>query len=143
VLVVQEDAQAVGLVLDVVLERLDERLRVIGRAHALRLHETRDAAVGGLRCLAGAGEKKTQQVARRLAGGERLLGQAHREVALEPQHQLDASQTVQAQVALERAVERDISLHVRPRFFGHRGDNAEQPVRIDRRFCGGRQSFSP
>ncbi len=123
-LLIQEDGQAIRLPLDVVLERLDQGLRVIGRPHALRLREARHRAVGGLRRLTGAREQKAQQVARRLARGERLLGEAGGKFALQAQHQLDPRQAVQAEIALERAVEGDVRLDVRPRLARHFGDDA-------------------
>ena len=131
VAVVQEHGQPVRLALDVVLERLDQRLRVLGIAHALRLREARDRAVGGLRRLALRREQEAQEIARRLARGERLLGQAGGELALQAQHQLDARQAVEAELALERAVERDVGFDVRARFARHRGDYATARVGID------------
>ena len=136
---VEEHGEPIGLALDVVLERLDQGLRLGGRAHAFGLHQARDAALGAVRRRARGGEQKAQQVARRLARGERLLGQARAELALQPQHQLDAREAVEAEVALERAVERDVGLDVRARLARHRGDYAEHTVGIDRgrkRRCG-------
>ena len=46
--------------------------------------------VEGLRRLALRGEQEAQQIPWRFARGERLLGQAGAEFALQPQHQLDA-----------------------------------------------------
>ena len=71
------------------------------------------------------------QVARRFARGEGLLGQAHRELALEAKHELDARETIEPELALERAVERYVGLDVGPSLACHRGDEREHAVRID------------
>ena len=134
---VEENGEALGLALDVPGERLDQRLRLGGRAHALALRQAHHRAVGDARRLAGAGEEETQQVARRLGRGERLLGEARAELALEAQHQLDARQAVQPEVALERAVEGDLGGKMRVRLACDIRHDGEQPVRIDGRSHAG------
>src|SRR5439155_1046432 len=137
---IEMDRQPLGLALGVIFERLGERSRGIGGAHAFGLHQACERAVRGFRRLAGAGEKKAQQIARRLARGERLPRQARGKLALEAQHQLDARQAVEPQLALERAVERDVGLEARTRFARHFGDEGEQPVGVDGRAHGLRAS---
>ena len=133
-LLVHEHRQPVRLALDVVFERLGQRarLRFGGRAHALGLHQAGDAAVRGLARVAGAGEQEAQQVARRFAGRQRLLGQARAELLLQAQHQLDAREAVEAELLFQRAVERQLRRRdVRARFLRHRGDDLEQALRLD------------
>jgi len=78
----------------------------------------------------GARQHIAQQIARRLARRQRLLGQARRELALYAKHELHAREAVQAEVALERAIERDAGVDVRTGFSGDGGDDGEQPVGI-------------
>src|SRR2546428_10837132 len=103
-LIIKMDGEPIGLSLDVILERLGQRLGVVRRPHALGLYQARDRAIRALRRLPGARQHEAQKIARRLARGERLLGQARGELALEAQHQLDAREAVEPEVALERAV---------------------------------------
>ncbi len=136
-LLVEEHAEPLGLALDVVRERLHQRLRFGGRTYSFALRKARHRAVGGARRLAGAGEEKAQQVARRLGRGERLLGEAGAELALEAQHQLDAREAVQPEVALERAVEGDLGGKMRMRLARDLRHDGEQLVRIDGRSHAG------
>ncbi len=53
--------------------------------------------------MADAGQQEAQQVARRLAGRQRLLGQRDAELLLQAQHQLDAREAVEAELLLERS----------------------------------------
>ena len=99
-----------------------------------RLATLRSAACGAWPCAAS---RKRKQIARRLARCERLLGQAGAELALQAQHQLDARQAVEAELALERAVERDVRVDVRARFLGDRGDHAEHAIGVDFLGVGG------
>src|SRR5256885_11468285 len=105
------NAQPLGLPLDVVLERLDQRLRLIRCPDALALQAC-DAPVGARGRVSGACQQEAQQIARRLARGERLLWQAGAEFALDAQHQLDTRQAVEPQLSLERAVERDMGVDI-------------------------------
>jgi hypothetical protein len=115
----------------VVLERFDQRLRLGRGAHALGLHQARHAAIGALARMAGCREQKPQEIPRRLARSERLLGKPHVELPLQAQDELHARQAVQSEIALERAVERHIRLDIRPRLARDRGNDAEHAVSVD------------
>ena len=85
---VHEYREPVRLALDVVFERFGQRARLcLGRrAHAFGLHKARHSAVRRLARVASVGEQETQQVARRFACREGLLGQARAELLLQAQH---------------------------------------------------------
>ena len=51
--------------------------------------------------------QQPKQVARRLYAGKDLFRQGHAEAAFEARQQLDPAQTVETEVALKPAVERD------------------------------------
>jgi hypothetical protein len=64
--------------------------------------------------------------------GERPLGQAGGERALQAQHQLDAREAVQAQLLFQRAVERDVVLEMRARLARHGLHHRQHLGRVDR-----------
>ena len=93
------------------------------------------AGTGDAAARAGRGdavrEQEAQEITRRFARRERLLGQACLKLALHAQHQLHARQAVEPEVALERAVERHIRLDVRARFTRHGRDYTKQAIGVD------------
>ena len=105
---VEMDREPIGLALDVVRERFGERAHVQGRPHAIALGEAGDVRVGTALSLRRAGEDEAQQVARRLARRQRVLGQGNRELLLEPQHELDPREAVEAEVGVEGRIESDL-----------------------------------
>ena len=134
---VENHREPVGLAFHVVLQRLGEGLGALRRAHPFGLRQARHRAVRHMRGLSAAREQKAQQVARRLARGEGLLRQAQGKLALEAQHELHSRQAVQPELALERAVERDVGVDVRPRFARDLRDYGEDSVGIDTLRHGG------
>ena len=85
-----------------------------------------DRAVGEHVVRAVHGEHEAQEVARRLGRVQRLFGQAHAERALGAQQQFDAGEAVEAEIALERAVERDRERAAGPRFVDERLNQLQQ-----------------
>ena len=95
--------QPVGLRAHVPLERLQQRRRVLRHGRDAAIGEVHH--VGRVRLPLGAREQQPQEVARGLDLGELLLVDADAERLLDPQPQLEPAQAVEAEVALEQAVE--------------------------------------
>jgi hypothetical protein len=129
--VVQVNRQATGLARDMPFERFGERAGLVRQSDIRRVREVGDAMVGRVRGLARGAEQEAQQIARRFGGRERPLGQAHRELALQAQDQLDSRQAVEPEIPVERAVERDADVIASPGFAHDAGDDLEQPAGID------------
>ena len=94
------------MALGVPFEHRDERRRGLGRGDLALGHE-RDH-VGRLRAVRDArrAQDRAHQIARRPRLGQRRVGQPHAERLLDAQPELDAGEAVDAEVALELAVER-------------------------------------
>ena len=107
-------------------ERIEQRFRGACGHAGLSLHQAAYVFFRYGSAHAAAGMHQAQQVARRFGRVQRVLGQAHVEGALHPEHELDPREAVQAEVALERAVERGVRLLAVARVVHHLIDHGDQ-----------------
>ena len=97
----------IRMVLDMPVEHLGQRLRVVGLADDWRLRrEGRKLDAAGLEVARRTLLDRLEQIGDRIHFGDGIDGKTHAEFALDAQHQFGAAERVDAEIAVEARGER-------------------------------------